>query len=122
MMLENISMAEYFYENDYPFIYRVCEEHEVDEDIKKIIPEEKMSDELDEVLYSISKEKGKVLYGIDGSHSELGFIHYCHSTSIHKYEWADIKHTTVTKIKLQSKKSNKSNVEETKQQNPESAT
>lgn len=81
MMLENISMAEYFYENDYPFIYRVCEEHEVDEDIKKIIPEEKMSDELDEVLYSISKEKGKVLYGIDGSHSELGFIHYCHSTS-----------------------------------------
>ena len=81
MMLENISMAEYFYENDYPFIYRVCEEHEVDEDIKKIISEEKMSDELDEVLYSISKEKGKVLYGIDGSHSELGFIHYCHSTS-----------------------------------------
>ena len=81
MMLENISMAEYFYENDYPFIYRVCEEHEVDEDIKKVIPEEKMSDELDEVLYEISKEKGKVLYGIDGSHSELGFIHYCHSTS-----------------------------------------
>ncbi len=81
MMLENVSMAEYFSSNDYPFIYRVCGEQEIDEDLKKCIPEDKMSDELDKVLYEISKEKGKVMYGVAGEHGELGFTHYSHSTS-----------------------------------------
>lgn len=81
MMLENVSMAEYFNSNNYPFIYRVCSEQEIDDDLKKIIPEDKMSDELDKVLYEISKERGKVMYAVDGEHSELGFAHYSHSTS-----------------------------------------
>ena len=81
MMLENVSMADYFNSNDYPFIYRVCGEQEIDEDLKKCIPEDKMSDELDKVLYEILKEKGKVMYAVDGNHGELGFNHYSHSTS-----------------------------------------
>ena len=36
---------------------------------------------MDKILYELRQEKGKVIYGCDGSHSELGFAHYCHSTS-----------------------------------------
>jgi len=80
MMLENVSMAEYFYERNLPFIYRVCEDKANDE-FKNIVVDDKIALEMDKIIYELKQEKGKVVYGCDGSHSELGFAHYSHSTS-----------------------------------------
>ena len=80
MMLENVSMAEYFYHRDLPFIYRVCEDKE-DDEFKNIVVDDKLALEMDRIIYELKQEKGKVVYGCDGSHSELGFAHYSHSTS-----------------------------------------
>ena len=86
MLLTGNCVAEFFYENNYPLIYRV---HYVNEENnKKILA---MIDSLNNTyegnqfkeLYQLINEiypKGK--YDIEGRHTGLNLDHYCHCTSV----------------------------------------
>ncbi|MBR4618590.1 MAG: RNB domain-containing ribonuclease [Bacilli bacterium] len=81
MTLENLYIAKYFSENDYPLIYRMSDNTEDDFELENFLNEKNIDLELDELLYQIRKGPGKVIYGTNGCHSELGSLYYCHSTS-----------------------------------------
>lgn len=84
MLLENSNMAEYFYQNNYPLIYRVHsinQDHELE---RKTILDSLNMDRSKAALRLadlIIKTKPQSTYSLCGSHEGLGISHYCHSTS-----------------------------------------
>ena len=82
MLLENERQAKFFYENSLPLIYRVDNLKQID----KVKEELKLQNELIDnniqmFLKKIDKDRRRVIYGMDGTISDLKFEHYTHSTS-----------------------------------------
>lgn len=85
MILVNNMVADLFYNNNYPFIYRV---HSLNEEKQKEImdlackvKQEFTSRDIEKIFDIISKHYPKALYGISGSHEGLRLDHYTHVTS-----------------------------------------
>ena len=84
MLLENSNMAEYFYKNNYPLIYRTHSfETNYDQEKENILKQLNMiaTDDIDKFIKSLIDIKPQSTYAISGSHEGLGLKHYCHSTS-----------------------------------------
>ncbi len=84
MLLENSNMAEYFYKNNYPLIYRTHSfETNYEQEKENILKQLNMigTDDIDKFIKSLIDIKPQSTYAISGSHEGLGLKHYCHSTS-----------------------------------------
>lgn len=82
MILVNRSMAKFFYENKYPFLYRINNsniDEETINEIKKSIDDKQLPSEL---IKKIDKIYSRSRYSnVNMGHNGLGLEHYCHTTS-----------------------------------------
>ena len=82
MLLENTNQANYFHMNNYPFIYRT-DNSSFTEKLKKDLglPNEISDINIQRFIKEIDKDRQRVVYGMEGTVSDLVFEHYTHSTS-----------------------------------------